>query len=415
MDAAAIIEAGFLGGVCSCPNGAPAENTQNLENKLAFLDDAADIFNAAETVILAMDNDKPGVMWCEAVAQRIGPEKCRVVTWASECKDANDVLMSHGAGVVRECLMGAKPYPVPGIVQIESKEDEIMDYFRRGGLHMGHSTGWRGLDELLRIDTKTLNILTGIPMSGKSEWLDQLMLHTVRRHGWKWAVYSPENYPTATHFQKLAEKWVNKAMFAGYAQDSMTEAEVRQAIREISPHIKLLTFGEKPATFAELLTRIKVCKHRWDIKGAIIDPYNELDHSRPDGQTESEYISEFLGTLRNFGRLHDISMWVVAHPTKLQRREDGEYPVPSPYDISGSAHWRNKADVCISVWRSMKDGAGPGVEIHVQKVRNKNLGKTGKMFLRWTRATGVFSEVDRFDGISARGAGRVQAAGGGEI
>lgn len=391
LDTAAIIESGFKGGVCSCPNGAPSESTENLTKKLSFLEDARDIFDQAETVVLAMDNDKPGVNWSEVIAEKVGPEKCRVVTWSTECKDANDVLLQHGPEVLQECLELAKPYPVPGIVQIEECEQDIMQYYDGGGLQLGKSTGWDNLDEYLRIETKTLNILTGIPMSGKSEWLDQLMLHTVKKHGWKWAVYSPENYPIENHFQKLAEKWVGKPMFDFWQQPCMTRDECQGAIRQLTPHVKMLTFGEKPATTDELISRIKVCKYRWGIKGVIIDPYNELDHSRPSSQTESEYISEFLGTLRNFGRLHDICIWVVAHPKKLVKRDDGQYPVPTPYDISGSAHWRNKADVCVSVWRKMGNAVDPGVHIHVQKVRNKNLGTTGTAALSWDRPTGIFS------------------------
>lgn len=87
-----------------------------------------------------------------------------------------------------------------------------------------------------------------------------------------------------------------------------------------------------------------------------------------------------------------MCIWVVAHPKKLQKKDDGEYPVPTPYDISGSAHWRNKADVCVSVWRSMEPGAMPGVEVHIQKVRNKNLGSLGNTFLHWQKSTGIFSE-----------------------
>lgn len=393
LDAMAIREAGFQGGVCSCPNGAPAPGTKQLDKKLAFVDEAAGIFERADAVVLAMDNDEAGVPWAEAIADRIGLHKCRVVTWASGCKDANDVLVSHGPEVLAECLMMAKPVPVPGIVLFEQQEDSILKYFDEGGADMGYRTGWRGIDELLRLDTKTLNILTGIPMSGKSEWLDQLMLNSIKQHGWRWAVYSPENYPLENHFQKLSEKHLNKPMFPSYAQQAMTRDEVKAAIRQLSPLVINLSFGERPANITEIITRLKVCKQRWNTNACIIDPYNELDHTRKDGMSESEYISEFLATLRNFGRLYDMAIWIVAHPTKLQKNDKtGEYPVPTPYDISGSAHWRNKADVCVAIWRSMAANDGM-VDVHVQKVRNKNMGRCGVAKLKWTKATGVFSDA----------------------
>jgi len=396
LDALAIVSAGFKGGACSCPGGAPTPETENLEKRLGFIDDAQEIFDGATTVYIAMDNDESGVPWSIAIAERIGLHKCREVTWPEGCKDANDVLMKHGAQAVLDCLHNSRPWPCPGIVELESETDAIFEYYHNGGSALGYSTGWPGMDQYLKLDTKTLNILTGIPMSGKSEWLDQLMLNTIQQHRWKWAIYSPENYPLPNHFQKLAEKYLAKPMFDRYSIAPMNELDVANAIKFLNANIKFLSFGERPAKFDEIITRLKVCKARWGINAAIIDPYNELDHSRPTNMTESEYISQFLGGMRNFSRLYDIAIWIVAHPTKLQKENNGEYPVPTPYDISGSAHWRNKADVCVSVWRSMKlqPGALPIVQIHVQKVRNKNLGACGTVDMTWKRATGIFSQAN---------------------
>lgn len=85
-------------------------------------------------------------------------------------------------------------------------------------------------------------------------------------------------------------------------------------------------------------------------------------------------------------------MFLVAHPTKLQKKDNGEYPVPTPYDINGSANFRNKADNCLAVWRSYSNNDGL-VEIHVQKIRDKNLGRLGKIELYWDRATGILNEM----------------------
>lgn len=84
-------------------------------------------------------------------------------------------------------------------------------------------------------------------------------------------------------------------------------------------------------------------------------------------------------------------MWVVAHPQKLYRLDDKTYPVPTPYDISGSAHWRNKADNCLTVWRDEKLPDEP-VQIHVQKVRFREVGSPGVALLRFNRVTGQYQD-----------------------
>lgn len=85
-------------------------------------------------------------------------------------------------------------------------------------------------------------------------------------------------------------------------------------------------------------------------------------------------------------------MWIVAHPTKMYKDSDGKYPIPTPYDIAGSAHFRNKADNCITVWRDLLDEER-AVEIHIQKIRFREVGKVGKAELHYDVTTGRYSNV----------------------
>ncbi len=81
----------------------------------------------------------------------------------------------------------------------------------------------------------------------------------------------------------------------------------------------------------------------------------------------------------------------MAHPTKL-KKEPGkkEYPLPTPYDVSGSAASRNKADNCLSIYRHIMKN---DVEIHVQKIRFKEVGKIGMVTLEYDMVTGRYSDA----------------------
>jgi hypothetical protein len=81
---------------------------------------------------------------------------------------------------------------------------------------------------------------------------------------------------------------------------------------------------------------------------------------------------------------------------KKERDQQGNmvYPVPTPYDISGSAHWRNKADNAITVYRDVTAEYGL-VQVHVQKVRFKHCGRVGVAELRYDRLTGRYSDPQR--------------------
>ena len=81
----------------------------------------------------------------------------------------------------------------------------------------------------------------------------------------------------------------------------------------------------------------------------MIDPYNELDHQRPESLTETEYVSQILTKIKRFAQLNDVAVWFVAHPRQLR---DWRGEPPTLYDISGSAHFVNKADNAIVIHRS---------------------------------------------------------------
>jgi twinkle protein len=235
-----------------------------------------------------------------------------------------------------------------------------------------------------------LNVVTGIPSSGKSEWLDQVMLQTIAKHNWHWTVFSPENWPMAHHFHKLAEKWVGKPMFDGYGLKPMDKADVDKTIADLKRSISFIYPPEHDLTVDPILALLLASKEENNTSAFILDPWNELEHNRKSTMSETEYIGQSLTKFRNFGRRHNIAIFIVAHPTKLQKDQDtNNYPVPTPYDISGSANWRNKADGCISVWRNYQENDGV-VQIHIQKIRNKNLGKLGQVDLYWHKPNGLF-------------------------
>ena len=122
----------------------------------------------------------------------------------------------------------------------------------------------------------------------------------------------------------------------------------------------------------------------------VLDPWNELEHSRPEKVSETEYISQCLSKIRRFARVNGVHIWVVAHPTKLSKNRDGIYPCPTPYDVSGSAHWRNKADNCLAVYRP--DFTSARVDIVVQKIRFKHTGRVGEDFLSYNMFSGRYNE-----------------------
>jgi twinkle protein len=63
------------------------------------------------------------------------------------------------------------------------------------------------------------------------------------------------------------------------------------------------------------------------------------------------------------------------------------------YDISGSAHFRNKADNGLIVARDFANPDNPYVDIHTAKIRFRGIGKIGMCQLKYDKVTGGYSDA----------------------
>lgn len=366
--------------------GIPALSINAGAGNHQWIDSELERLNQFSDIVLCYDNDEAGRKGAVEVARRLGVERCRTVIWPEGCKDANDVLQMYGPQTLRERVEMAEHSPIEGTCEITSLIPAILRHYR-GEAERGVSTGWPSLDEHYTVLPGEWTLVTGIPGHGKSEWLDALTMNLAKQHGWSFAVFSPENNPPEEHAIKLIEKYVGLPFYDGPTQ-RMSDSEAVGAAEMISAFYTIM-MPEFP-TLEILLEQASQLVARKGIKGLILDPWNEIEHQPTASQTETQYISTALTKIRRFCWTHGVHTWVVAHPSKLFKKPDElEYPVPNPYNVSGSAHWRNKADNCITVYRSMQEGQQP-VEIHVQKVRKKRIGKPGSVNLRYDRVTGRY-------------------------
>jgi twinkle protein len=286
--------------------------------------------------------------------------------------------MKRGALTVPEEMAAVDP---------EALVLQALRLYRGGGLKRGDSTGWKNVDELYTVAVDQFTVITGVPGSGKSEWLDALLVNLAEGGGWEFCLYSPETFPTETHLIKLAEKHVRKP-FTG--QGRMTEQEFLDASGWINERFYWI---EPTLKTPETLIAHALHYRAADKKlGIVLDPWNVLEHRR-GGMSETDYISFVLTELIHQFRGLNAHLFLVVHPKKMDRNKDGTRPVPTPYDLAGSAHFYNKSDNILTVHRDQTDPDSQRVEIHVQKVKRKWIGRVGLAELLWFRDTGRYMEA----------------------
>ena len=282
-------------------------------------------------------------------------------------------------------------------------DSDALQALYRGGLPPGSSTGWPDVDRHYTVGSHQFTMITGIPNHGKSAWVDALLVNLLNRpldgKPWRFLICSPENWPLERHKAKIIEASLG-LRFSDGPSLRMTEAEAMTEQKRLSNRFTFALLDENE-TFPDLLIAARQFSldHPSSQVGIVLDPWNQLEHQRPARFSETEYVSEALSAVIRITRGTGAHVWIVAHPAKLMRDKDGKRPVPTPYDISGSAHFFNKADNCLTIFRNPFSEFGDAdygiTQVHVQKIRSKNIGFPGSADLLYDVATNRYRSVLR--------------------
>lgn len=380
----------------SVPDGAPSPASKDYASKFSFLESAKQYLEAVGEFVLAVDNDEPGKTLEDELARRLGRERCRRVTWPADCKDANEVLVKYGPARLAHAIETAEAFPIHGAFDVLDRAEGIRRLYQLG-FERGQSTGWPSLDEHYTVRPGELTIVTGIPGSGKSNWLDALLVNLARLHGWGFALFSPENQPIEDHMARVVEKYERAPMIDGPTA-KMAPADLERGMTWANRHFTWILPSEDADWQVEAILGIaKQLVFRKGIRGLVIDPWNELEHMKRDGENETEYASRALKRLRQFARTNGVHVWLVVHPAKLYREKDGRYPVPTLYDCSGSANFRNKADNGLVIWRDLTAPKSREIDVHVQKIRFRQIGRLGMVPLDYEPACATYRDPKNDD------------------
>jgi len=394
MDVLSMHQVGYTKCI-SLPDGAPKE-AKYKENDKRFeaLNTHAELLAEETNIIIATDNDDAGNALALELAHRFGKDRCSRVHWCNitgdvDIKDANDALVYGASDTIDYFIKKAVPYPIDGLYKAKDYINQVMDLYT-GAEEKPLTTGYKLLDLTYKLMQGTFTVVTGIPNHGKSNFLDQILMNASKLHNWKFAIYSPE-HSTPRHLTRLAEKYLELPFHEG-ATRKMSQQELLTSMGFINKHFYFIESREQRPTIDWILdkARISVIKH--GINGIVIDPYNEIDTDKRGRKREDEYIKDIIASCKRFARTHNVCVWIVAHPAKMHRQNDGSYPIPSMYDISGSAHWHNMADIGLCVHRDFDSNE---TVVYTKKVREQGLyGEIGQTSFTFNTSTKVYKEVE---------------------
>ena len=374
IDVLALHEAGITNAI-SVPNGATL-NTNNLD----YLDNCIDYFEDKKKIIIAVDNDPPGIALQQELIRRLGAEVCFISTF-DDCKDANEYLLKHGSKELMSRIRQAHPVPLENVTTFRDIEDEVTD-FVRNGFKRGFTVGLHNFDKIFSTYTKQFITVTGIPSSGKSDFVDQMCVGYNREYGWKTAFASPENAPTYLHAHKLMRKvWgdmPNKGDIGGSKWN-----KVAQHVNDNFFFIDMERY-----TLESVLRKGAELVKRKGIKCLVIDPYNKVRDVDCNTEDVNRYTMEYLTKIETFAKKYDVLVFIVAHPTKMYKTQEGKIEEPTMYNIKGGGEWYDASYHGLLVHR---DYEAKTTKVKVLKCKFQNLGENGaEAYFTWEPRSGCF-------------------------
>ena len=374
MDVLALHEAGITNAI-SVPNGATL-NSNNLD----YLDSCIDYFEDKEKIILAVDSDEAGQALQAELIRRLGSEVCHIATF-QDCKDANEYLLKHGKEKLSERISGAKPVPLENVTTFRDIEGEITD-FVENGFKPGFQVGLEHFDSIFSTYTGQFITVTGIPSSGKSDFVDQMVVGYNANYGWKTAFASPENVPTYLHAHKLMRKvWQGMPTKADIGSDRWNQ--IADHCNSNFFHIDMERY-----TLESVLKKGAELVKRKGIKCLVIDPFNKVRDTECKTEDVNRYTMEYLSKIEIFAKKYDVLVFIVAHPTKMYKDKDGKIEEPTMYNIKGGGEWYDASYHGLLVHRNYEEKT---VKCKVLKVKFQNLGENGaESHFKWEPKSGCF-------------------------
>ncbi len=380
MDVLSLHEAGVSNAI-SVPNGATLTS-----NNLDYLDNCIEYLIDKEKIIIAVDNDDAGQALQQELVRRLGAEVCYISTF-EDCKDANEYLLKYGKEKLVQRITAAKPVPLENVTTFRDIEAEITD-FVENGFKPGFQIGLPNFDSIFSTYTGQFITVTGIPSSGKSDFVDQMVIGYNINYQWKTAFASPENAPTYLHAHKLMRKvW----------QDMPSKKDIgTDKWNQVAEHINDNFFFidmDKYSLEAVLRKGAELVKRK-GIKCLVIDPFNKVRSNDASGDV-NVYTLDYLSKIEIFAKKYDVLVIVVAHPTKMYKDANGRIEEPTMYNIKGGGEWYDASYHGILVHRDYEQRT---VKAKILKVKFQNLGENGaEAHFKWEPKSGCFIPHEPLD------------------
>lgn len=299
----------------------------------------------------------------DTIAINLGDERCRWAYLPLSPTEIVNAVVSAGPMWTDE-VSTIDDIPDPG--EIETYNSGFAELDRHG----------------FRIVLPAFMPIIGPYGSGKSVLLRQLLVNLYKLHGWKFILTSFEEKVKPRYQRDLRRHFIGKPYCDANGEVLWSDEEIARADAEIRKSAVFLRRKRNATLDLErLINRLEFAVRVHGVRVVAIDPVNEIDHQVPKGESKTDYMGKFIMALKALADDYGLLMICCAHPPKdgVEKRLS-KTGLLTLNDGADTAHWGNKADIGLCVWRNID---GP-TYLHGDKLKDhETMGKPflAEMFL----------------------------------
>lgn len=386
LDACALVEAGIPVSQVLSAHGAKDKPTAGDPKEMAgyaYVEEALDAgLSRVKKFIWCGDGDGAGHILREDMVKLLGAARFCFIEWPEGIKDANDMLLKDGPVALCELVRdGSLPWPVNGIYRLsELPEPAPMVLWEPG------FDEWEGK---VLLAPRTLSVVTGHPGMGKTHLWNQIFFNIVRKYDIPFCGASFETRPKP-HIRRQIRTLLN-----GKLERDMDDSERADADKWINERYLFLVHPDSRPDLGWFLDMAEVAVVRHGARILQIDPWNRLEGSRAQGESETDYIGRCLRTLHTFAIDMNCHVQILAHPAKMDGQRRGQPPMLE--DINGSKNFDNMVDQGFVIHRPKMFEKGERkteASFYHRKARFEELGYPCKLNLDFKVHLGKYVSVD---------------------
>lgn len=313
--------------------GIPAVSVPNGVSDFEWMDIDWEYLARFEKIYVSMDMDEPGAQAAQDIVKRLGLHRCFIVSLPR--KDANECLVAGlDRATMEKCLATAKAIELDEIKRPYDFRKNVVDHYTTDFSMQGMETPWWPCLPW-RVRPGELTVLSGFSGHGKTQGLNQLMLHLIQQ-GAKVMDASLEIHPGMTLYYMTR---------CAMGKKHATKDEAEACVSWINDNMFFLDcIGT--VSVDRLMHAMEYARKRHGIDVFVIDSLFKCGMSGEDYGAARAFADRLTSFCNNTGA-HVI---LVAHSRKTSN--GNELTPPTKSDVAGSSDITNAAFNVIIFWRN---------------------------------------------------------------